>query len=535
MFLTETVADTRYQKLGTSTQPSVKDFGAVGNGSTDDTAAFAAALAAHQAIYVPPGTYVAQIQAVDGRHIQGAGRDVTTIRARAGDSQIILGASADTVSKFTLDGLAVDGNFSNVAAAVAGVQITNGNKITIRNCRFTNLGGVGVLLQGLGSGGGTPNSEVSDNDFDGCGLSNGTTGFGVLIKDASLCCRVIGNGLRNVVGGMGVGGSGSGGTGFPLHMAIVGNTIEMASSTTGFEAIGLTAGCDYATIADNVIVDSWDNGISYSAARGTITGNVVDGARNHGIAVVGAGTAIVGNMIRNVGKQADALYGGVSITTGGRCLVQGNTIVDDQGSPTMAYGVKLTTSSGNNLIALNTISGHTQASAFNGIVTGDLLIDATTRTNGFQIPRIYLDDIQPATSGQAMTATGDLRATSRFWVGSPGTGGGQLNVATNAGSTRPSLDVNRVGSQSVALQRWMHDNLSTVLAQVTSTGRVESSDGVTTKDVGDVTGLSSAQIDALFAATPANGTVAAGLRSAVPVMLCRRNGSWAFANLTAIA
>ncbi len=40
---------------------SVKDFGAVGDGVTNDTAAFAAALAASFNVYIPPGTYLANI------------------------------------------------------------------------------------------------------------------------------------------------------------------------------------------------------------------------------------------------------------------------------------------------------------------------------------------------------------------------------------------------------------------------------------------------------------------------------------------
>jgi hypothetical protein len=39
------------------TLPNVRDFGAVGNGVADDTAAFTAAAAAHSIVYVPPGAY----------------------------------------------------------------------------------------------------------------------------------------------------------------------------------------------------------------------------------------------------------------------------------------------------------------------------------------------------------------------------------------------------------------------------------------------------------------------------------------------
>ena len=63
---------------------SVKDFGAVGDGSVDDSAAFQAALDQHTAIHVPAGTYRldGEIQVKPRRRLFGAGRDVTVIDAR---------------------------------------------------------------------------------------------------------------------------------------------------------------------------------------------------------------------------------------------------------------------------------------------------------------------------------------------------------------------------------------------------------------------------------------------------------------------
>lgn len=64
---------------------SVKDFGAEGDGVTDDSAAFQAALDRHQRVFVPPGTYrlSMEIQIRPRRHLVGAGRDATIIDARA--------------------------------------------------------------------------------------------------------------------------------------------------------------------------------------------------------------------------------------------------------------------------------------------------------------------------------------------------------------------------------------------------------------------------------------------------------------------
>lgn len=69
-------------KLGE--QVSVKDFGAVGDGQADDSAAFQAALDQHTAVHVPAGTYRldGEVLVKPRRRLHGAGRDVTVIDAR---------------------------------------------------------------------------------------------------------------------------------------------------------------------------------------------------------------------------------------------------------------------------------------------------------------------------------------------------------------------------------------------------------------------------------------------------------------------
>ena len=86
---------------------SVKDFGAVGDGIADDSAAFQAALDQHAAIHVPAGTYRldSEIQVKPRRRLKGAGRDATVIDARgpraftfnrnAGAFQVDSGAAGD--------------------------------------------------------------------------------------------------------------------------------------------------------------------------------------------------------------------------------------------------------------------------------------------------------------------------------------------------------------------------------------------------------------------------------------------------------
>ena len=97
-----------------------KDYGAVGDGVTDDTAAFAsvvaAATAGHGIIQIPAGTYVATITVTKGGiNIQGAGTDATIIKApslqlASPAPSSVLGIANSNYT--TIKDLTIDGNKS---------------------------------------------------------------------------------------------------------------------------------------------------------------------------------------------------------------------------------------------------------------------------------------------------------------------------------------------------------------------------------------------------------------------------------------
>ena len=71
---------------------SVKDFGAVGNGVANDTAAFTAAFAVNSRIYIPAGTYIVDtlnIPGVYGFELIGAGQNRTILQASAANQTIL--------------------------------------------------------------------------------------------------------------------------------------------------------------------------------------------------------------------------------------------------------------------------------------------------------------------------------------------------------------------------------------------------------------------------------------------------------------
>lgn len=86
---------------------NVKDFGAVGNiSTTNDTAAFAAALAVYDAVYVPPGTYrIEGLVVPANKKLFGAGINLTFLRAGASTTYVVsMGASS------VLEGMEINGN-----------------------------------------------------------------------------------------------------------------------------------------------------------------------------------------------------------------------------------------------------------------------------------------------------------------------------------------------------------------------------------------------------------------------------------------
>ena len=95
---------------------NVKDFGAVGDGTTDDTAAIEACLAVYDSVYLPKGVYrlASRLDVPAGKKIAGAGFDDTILRASAtGYNGITVGSNC-VLLDFTIDGNSLGGAYSGI-------------------------------------------------------------------------------------------------------------------------------------------------------------------------------------------------------------------------------------------------------------------------------------------------------------------------------------------------------------------------------------------------------------------------------------
>lgn len=138
----------------TSFVVNVKDYGAKGDGDTDDTAAINAALATSANVTFPAGTYrvaesmpgaFALLNGGKRRQLTGAGAGATIIKLDAGGEGLLLDGTGATISGFTFDG-----GFNPAAATANLGSCVQGNTgTTVRDCHVLNARG--SCLVGVGS------------------------------------------------------------------------------------------------------------------------------------------------------------------------------------------------------------------------------------------------------------------------------------------------------------------------------------------------------------------------------------------------
>jgi hypothetical protein len=122
---------------------SVKDFGAVGDGTTDDSAAVQAAVTAHAHVIFPAGTYkIISSVTLPATGITIEGRGVVTLNATVNGEHIF---DATSAAKVYIDGIDFVGTSSSTTplAGFGGYSAANTGLVTCTTCtdvRVTNCG-----------------------------------------------------------------------------------------------------------------------------------------------------------------------------------------------------------------------------------------------------------------------------------------------------------------------------------------------------------------------------------------------------------
>lgn len=305
---------------------SVLDFGAKGDGVTDDTAAIQAAIDAANAagggvVYVPvssqPYILTNYINFKSGVSLIGIGWP--TIKMTVTPRPIRM----SSIIKARVEGIIFDGNAANVSSGnIATIQ--NCTDCAIVRCFFTNPKS-GIALTGT-----TNSCTVEENYISDC------TGTSISLDGSVYENDIVRNEIYN-------------GSGFGVQLtngAYRNFIAENRTSLNGIELVGLT----YTTYENRVIGNHaegcGDNGISISGKRNLVVGNICILNSYHGIELFGDYNTCTGNNCWNNGQVASSGYAGIATYPGFGGMGSYNTIVgnvtgDNQTVKTQEHAIRL--------------------------------------------------------------------------------------------------------------------------------------------------------------------------------------------------
>lgn len=304
---------------------NVKDYGAVGDGTTDDTAAIQAAvddLTSNGVLYFPPSVYNIRarvyIQDLDNISIVGDG---VKILATVQPSQL----EFTNINGLTIEGITFDCNNYVTGACV----VINSADVRVFNCRFIHSGdGGGAAGSGYGFVHNTTSSAVgtlrSGLLVDGCIFADGTRDG---LQTKSVDDVVITNCVFRDWGQTGTDHHAFGaGVAQGERITISNCTFKSCGTSTTTAAISLFN--KYAVIDGNSISNCY-GGVLYGALDGVISNNRFEAMTDDVIQTINQETAqellITGNYMELSGGSRlmtffdnDGIYGPLYVT------VQGN-------------------------------------------------------------------------------------------------------------------------------------------------------------------------------------------------------------------
>jgi len=405
---------------------SVKDFGATGNGTTDDSTAINLAVDYLNGInggklFFPAGTYrlaAAQIKLRSNIEYVGAGMGNTTILLSSSGSYYPSGFSnyptSTAYSRIVISDMTIDGNYSSTADGgddnfqigiystiindsiyerlefknmwYAGLEnYNNSNRNIVSNCRFTNVGDKHTTLSPtgyyycVGNDFSTTETKIINNQFTNCGAGVNLYGDGGSVNG----CVISGNQFLNmtthcIYGRQGV-----------QNLIVANNTARTIGDTfmTLYDDAGIlhNGGNTFnVTVSNNVISNvntlsaSGVFAIAITAQYGlSITGNTITGANNlsgttGGITIsissiyTGFGAIISGNNLYGKFNGYEAIRNnGVTDALISNNIINGNSVAT---GITIVAGSLRTTVSGNQFFncATNLVNSE-PTSIINGI------------------------------------------------------------------------------------------------------------------------------------------------------------------------
>jgi hypothetical protein len=358
----------------------VREFGAVADGVTDDSAAIQAALSRAGSggqVYFPDGVYAL------ANPVTSYNADVT-IYGESWNAELVR-TTANTVSLLTVDGagslvtsLTVNGNGNTVQGqyadlAIGGantlvdyVQVLNshrigisvaGNHCCIRACTVIGLANANIQSYGIWAVNYNTGIMIRDNYITNTGIDGiGISGNGY---------QVIGNYLNNCHAYNGTGGG---------QLVVYNNAGTTINGLISGNTIGPGNGPQSC-------------GMELNGSDTTVVGNNINNQKFLGLVATGNGWLITGNTITNTGTGGTTIGAAIWMNPGNSSfVVSGNRLIDDQTRHTQYCGVFVDNGPSDSY----TITGN----LFAGNVRGTV-IDNGTGLNKVIRDNVGIDDVIP--------------------------------------------------------------------------------------------------------------------------------------------
>ena len=426
---------------------SVQDFGALGNGVTDDTAAIqqaftsAAAFTPKKTVYFPAGTYVINPSTTidaTGCSIDGDGQNVSIIKPSALTTAVVGGyqhITYNTDSNFTVSNIQID--LTNVVYSVVfplnqrsyHLLAFNCTNWAIRNCSFI---GISNNMIGVYANGGNY-WEITDCYFENL-VPSIQYSQSINIQDNSGTHRV----LNNVMNGTGLFSNNSDGL-FSHNVAYnisfgaglcfgpfvdcKNNVITNNHLTGGFGSPDVnatyTAGIENwganSVITGNYCSNNSGSGISHGGYRGVVSGNI---CLNNGIGGTGQSGITVFSVLAPI------------TTSASNSVITGNLCSDTQAVKTQAYGYRESAVAGPGTI----VNMLVHSNYFYNNLTGDQLIEQTTP----QVLRSSSPAWMPNMSVGAATPVTNVNLLSNSYLSLTGTDASAMRMIDQFPTTATS-------------------------------------------------------------------------------------------------
>jgi parallel beta-helix repeat protein len=423
---------------------NVKDYGATGNGSADDTAAIQAAINAIPstggAVFVPPGTYNINATGLtiiySNTALIGAGASSTLFANVTGSATTNI-ITVTSLNNVEISSLALNGNksartTSGIETQQNGIYLTGCSKCRICDVYSHDNPATGICFDS------TTYTIIEGNEC----YSNGRNGIYLNFSNSNYNI-IKGNVCQGSRDYHGIACSNG------QNNTFVGN-VCYNNAGAGIDLDGTSS---YNTIEGNTLVGNAQQGlfldtvVGFSATYCSVVGNIIQNNKQEGIRMIDSQfNTLVSNAVTNNSQQTANAYDGIRIETG-TTGASNNLIANNKISINHKNGIELISSdSTGNIIENNDLRGNTSnglvlVSGFNatvrfnrGFVT-EAHGSASITTGTTTIVVTHGLGITPILEQISVTPQTAFGSAAKFWVSTPTSTQFTINVDANPAQT----------------------------------------------------------------------------------------------------